>query len=446
MRRQRMGLLVGDHLQAMLDGAQEPVGAHQDRRARRSSIQPPSASASQGRERLAAAQLRMAAAGDELLGLDEEFDFANAAAAELDVVAFDRDDAVTAKGMDLPLHLVDVGKRREVEIFAPDEGRELARAARSPATRSPAQTRALIMAARSQLLAAALVIVERRRHRDRDLGRGRIGTQPHIDAKHVAVVRCAPAAAGSSRRVKAAQRKRRVRRPAANAGASRVEKHDEVDVARIIEFARPHLAHGEHDQAASRPPGRRAPASAIMPARAASAQQIAQSPRRPRRRRPPSGRASPASRPTTPPMSASAISRAASAFMTRRSRIASASVVHGGDDPRWCRQGSRRGAASGSDRSRRDEPRRIGAHEVPQIGRRTRRSPPASVRIAGMRRHDARSAARCHPRARRSRRAIRRTRARPPSSASARAAIDPRRQAPRIRRPECTVTPPVAAG
>ena len=69
----------------------------------------------------------MAAAGDQLLGLHEELDLADAAAAELDVVAFDRDLVVAAIGVDLPLHRVDVGDRGEVEILAPDERRELLR-------------------------------------------------------------------------------------------------------------------------------------------------------------------------------------------------------------------------------------------------------------------------------------------------------------------------------
>ena len=68
----------------------------------------------------------MAAADDELLGLDEELDLADAAAAELDVVALDRDLVVAPIGVDLPLHRVDVGDRGEVEILAPDEGRQLA--------------------------------------------------------------------------------------------------------------------------------------------------------------------------------------------------------------------------------------------------------------------------------------------------------------------------------
>ena len=101
------------------------------------------------RQRLAAAQLGMPAAGDELLGLHEELDLADAAAAELDVVALDRDVLMAAIGVDLALQRLDVGDRGVVEIFPPDEGRELRRIA-SPAAMSPAQARALIIAARSQ--------------------------------------------------------------------------------------------------------------------------------------------------------------------------------------------------------------------------------------------------------------------------------------------------------
>ena len=121
---QRVGLIVGHHLQPVLDGAQEPVGGVEigaglgadpaalgERRQRR--------------QRLAAAQLGMPAAGDELLGLHEELDLADAAAAELDVVALDRDLVVAAVGVDLALQRLDVGDRRVVEIFPPDEGREL---------------------------------------------------------------------------------------------------------------------------------------------------------------------------------------------------------------------------------------------------------------------------------------------------------------------------------
>ena len=91
----------------------------------------------EGRQGRLRAQVGMPPAGNELLGLDEELDLADAAATELDVVACDRDFAVAAMGVDLPLDRMDVRDRGVVEVFA-------------PTATSPTQTRALIIAARSQ--------------------------------------------------------------------------------------------------------------------------------------------------------------------------------------------------------------------------------------------------------------------------------------------------------
>ncbi len=122
IRRQRMGLLVRDHLQAVLNDAQKAVS--RDQIVARPAIDPSAAGQRierlQGRPR---AQLRMASAGNELLRLYEKLDLADTATAELDVMPFDRDLVVTAIDVDLPLHRVDVGNRREVEVFAPHEGR-----------------------------------------------------------------------------------------------------------------------------------------------------------------------------------------------------------------------------------------------------------------------------------------------------------------------------------
>ena len=68
----------------------------------------------------------MPAAGDELLGLREKLNVAYAAAPKLDVMASDRNGAVALMGVHPPLHGVNVGDRREVEILAPDKGCELA--------------------------------------------------------------------------------------------------------------------------------------------------------------------------------------------------------------------------------------------------------------------------------------------------------------------------------
>src|ERR1700692_1015745 len=88
--RQGMGLLVGHHLQAVLDTAQEVIG--RDERVTRLGIDPATrGERAKRRHGLAAAHLAMAAASDELLRLGKELDLADAAAAELDVVTLDRD-------------------------------------------------------------------------------------------------------------------------------------------------------------------------------------------------------------------------------------------------------------------------------------------------------------------------------------------------------------------
>ncbi len=182
-----MGLLVSHHLQPMLDAAQKIVSRRQ--LVARGGVDPAvGGEHGQHGDGAAAAQIAVPAAGDELLGLHEKLDLADAAAAELDVVTFDRDLAVTAIGVDLPLHFVDVGDGRVIEIFAPDEGRQIANQLLAGGDIAGARPR-LDQRRALPVLAAAFVIIERRFGRDRDLGRGRIGTQPQIDAKHVAVGR-----------------------------------------------------------------------------------------------------------------------------------------------------------------------------------------------------------------------------------------------------------------
>ena len=204
-----------------------------------------SSASSVGRTRNSA----MAAARDQLLGLCEELDLADAAAADLDVMALDRDLALAAIGLHLPLHVVDVGERGEIEMLAPDERRDLGdhRLARPRIAGADAR-----LDHRRALPGAPfpLVIMQRRVGRHRDLRRGRIGPQPQIDAEHIAVAgallqqpRHRLRDADEERlRLDVLRQRRRVR----------IEEHDEVDVAGIVQFARAHLAHGEHEQAAIR--------------------------------------------------------------------------------------------------------------------------------------------------------------------------------------------------
>ena len=71
------------------------------------------------------AQRAQPAAPDQLLGLGEELDLADAAAAELDVVALDRDLAAALVRLDLALDRMDVLDRREIEVLAPDKRLQL---------------------------------------------------------------------------------------------------------------------------------------------------------------------------------------------------------------------------------------------------------------------------------------------------------------------------------
>ena len=240
--RQRVGLLVGDHLQAVLDLAQEAIrlgkiarGVAADPAALREIVE--------RRQRLAPAQFGMAPARDQLLRLHEELDLADAAAAELDVVAFDRDLVVALVGGHLALHRVHVGDRAVVEILAPDERRDLLQERLAEREIAGARPR-LDHRGAFPVLSGAFVIVQRRRHRDRDVRRGGIGAQPQVGAEHVAV------AGALLHQLHDAARDADVERAGLDAvgerGGGFVVKHDDVDIARIVELERAHLAHGEH--------------------------------------------------------------------------------------------------------------------------------------------------------------------------------------------------------
>ena len=174
--RQRLRLLVVDHLQPVLDRAQETVrGFHIVARGR---VDPAVvAELVEGGEGIAVAQRRIAPARDQLLGLRKKLDLANAAAAELDVVPFHRDLAMAAIGVDLPLHGVDVGDGGEIEIFSPHEGRQFVEDRFARRNVAGANAR-LDHGGALPVLPHALVIRDGRRGRDRDRGRGRIGPQP----------------------------------------------------------------------------------------------------------------------------------------------------------------------------------------------------------------------------------------------------------------------------
>ncbi len=123
--RQEMGLFVFPVLQRVFGAAQEPVGILQAARVLRRN-QAGDAFGVQGGQQSALLQCRHAAAADQLRQLHHEFDFADAAIAQLDIVG--AVDAVAGGSPPLPV-LADAlaqgaqgGQGVEVEILAVDEG------------------------------------------------------------------------------------------------------------------------------------------------------------------------------------------------------------------------------------------------------------------------------------------------------------------------------------
>ena len=184
--RQCLRLLVIEHLQAMLDEAQEPVGPLQS--VGDGGRDPQSLGQRiQHLERAPAAQSRIAAAGDQLLSLDEKFDLANAAAAELDIMPKRGNRVMTFDRVDLALEGVNVGNSREVEIFAPDIGLQTRQKLLAKFDVAGDGTR-LDHGGALPVLAEIFVIDRGSLKRDGDLRGARVGPQPQVDAIGVAVL------------------------------------------------------------------------------------------------------------------------------------------------------------------------------------------------------------------------------------------------------------------
>ena len=187
----------------------------------------------------------IAAAQDQLLGLGEELDLADAAAAELDVVARDLDGAAAAMGVDLALDRMDVVDGREVEMLAPDVGRQVGQEGLADGEVAGDGVR-LDHGRALPVLADALVVELGGLHRHGERRRARVGPQPEVGAEDVAVGRGlrhqlhqhARAAHEVPRQLLVAGERRRVA----------VVEQDEVDVAGIVELAGAELAHAEHGE------------------------------------------------------------------------------------------------------------------------------------------------------------------------------------------------------
>ena len=122
-RGQRMGLLVCDHLEAVFD---LPVGAVVGGEGLRDVVGDPALlrKAGEAVDRAAHAEVGVAAAGDELAGLGEELDLADAAGGKLEVAPLERVAVEALVLADAEPHVVRFLDRRVVEMLAPDEGGE----------------------------------------------------------------------------------------------------------------------------------------------------------------------------------------------------------------------------------------------------------------------------------------------------------------------------------
>src|SRR3974390_358017 len=122
---QCLRLFVVHHLQAMFDQTQKTIGLLHCLACIR--INPfVFAKLIKRCESVAIAQTWIAATCDQLLGLGKELDLTDAAAAELYVVSLTRNLAMSAIGVDLPLHRMNIFDRGKIEIFTPDKRGEIA--------------------------------------------------------------------------------------------------------------------------------------------------------------------------------------------------------------------------------------------------------------------------------------------------------------------------------
>ena len=183
--RQGMGLLIVDHLQAVLDPAVKPVGPDQPVAHDRFE-QPRLGERAQRIAGVLDPQRGIAPAPDELLGLGEELDLPDAAPAELDVVPGDFHRRAAALGVDLALDRMDVLDGEEIEALAPDE-RTQHFEKRFPRHDVSGDRAGLDHRRPFPVLAGALVIDFGRPGGDRDRRGSRIGAQPQIGAEDIAV-------------------------------------------------------------------------------------------------------------------------------------------------------------------------------------------------------------------------------------------------------------------
>ncbi len=243
VRRNLVRLLVGEHLHAVFQPAQEAVGRAQPLRARRGN-EAELLAGGQRRQQAARAQGRLAAAADQLHQLHDELDLADAARTELEMVG-----QILARdlGVDQRLHLAQAGEGAVVEIAAEHERPQRVEQARAGAAVAGDRPR-LDPGVALPVAAFTLEVLLHRGERQRHAAGAAERTQAQVDAVDVAV----GVVVGEQRDQRLADARvvgAGVERTGAVAVAVFGEGEHDVDVGGEVQLAAAELAEREHHQA-----------------------------------------------------------------------------------------------------------------------------------------------------------------------------------------------------
>src|SRR3984893_14143322 len=160
----------------------------------------------------------------------------------------DRDLGMSADRVNLALYRGNVRDRGIIEILSPNEWREIGEKSLSERLVAGGGPR-LDQGRALPVLAKTFVIGIGGGQRDRHRRRTRIGTQPQIDAQDITVP--GPLLEQPDKPLRDAPKERRGLHLSGDRTTIGVEEDHDIDIARIIEFARAELAERQDDETAS---------------------------------------------------------------------------------------------------------------------------------------------------------------------------------------------------